>query len=65
MFCMREHGPELSEYLLALVHDFVHAKSGQQQRTIVFDFFHDSGTVCKVLERHFRFGVHWNTSGIR
>lgn len=61
MFCMRDHGLELSEYLLSLVHDFVHAEPGQQPRAFVLDVFHDSGAVRKVQEYHFRRGVHCNT----
>jgi len=61
MFCVREQGLELSEYFLPLVQDFVHAEPGQQPRTFVFDFLHDSGAVRQVHEYHFRFGVHCNT----
>jgi len=62
MFCMREHGPELSKYLSSLVHDFVHAEFGQHPRAFILDVFHDSGgAVRKVQEYHFWRGVHCNT----
>lgn len=44
-FCVREHGLELTEYFLPLVHDFIHAEPGQQPRALVFDHLHDSGAV--------------------
>lgn len=57
---MREHSPETSKYLLSLVHDFVHAESGQQPRAFVLDVFHDSDAIRKVQEYHFRCGVYCN-----
>lgn len=38
-----EHGPKVSKDLFPLVHDLVHAESGQQQRALVLDPLLDSG----------------------
>lgn len=65
MFCMHKHGPKLSEYLFPLVHDFVHAESGQQPWAFVHNFLYDSSTIRKIQEYHFRFGVHCNTEYVK
>lgn len=65
MFCMHKHSLELPEYLFSLVHDFVHAESGQQSWAFVLDLFHDSSAIQKVQENHFRLGIHYNTENIK
>lgn len=65
MFCTRERGSELSEYLFPLVRDFVRAESSQQPRALVLDFLHDPGAVREVHEYHFGLGVHCNTEHVK
>lgn len=42
---MREHGPQPTEYLFPLVHDFVRAESGQQPRALVLDHLQHPGAL--------------------
>lgn len=45
IFCMHKCDLELPEYLLSLIHNFVHAEFGQQSWTFVLDLLHDSSAV--------------------